>query len=184
MNTVPLTGYPPPSRAIMLFCSIKTVEQIERRGISILSIIPAIGSESKKNKTKKYISNNRNVKNMQRRLITHENPKSPVSEAYRSLRTSLMYTKKENQNNCRMILVSSPGPGEGKTTTISNLAITYANLGKKTLSSNPIDSLRKVGQWFPEEVPTLIVGDFNVERRPPLSWDLRLNSRILVQSVI
>ncbi len=31
------------------------------------------------------------------------------------------------------LLVSSPGPGEGKTTTISNLAITFANLGKKTL---------------------------------------------------
>ena len=30
-------------------------------------------------------------------------------------------------------MVSSPGPGEGKTTTVANLAITYANLGKKTL---------------------------------------------------
>ena len=68
---------------------------------------------------------------MQRRLITHEDPKSPISEAYRSLRTSLTYynTKKE----CKVILVSSVGPGEGKTTTIANLAITYANLGKKTL---------------------------------------------------
>jgi capsular exopolysaccharide synthesis family protein len=43
-----------------------------------------------------------------------------------------MYTKKNN-NESNIILVSSPGPGEGKTTTIANLAITYANLGKKTL---------------------------------------------------
>ena len=42
-----------------------------------------------------------------------------------------MYTG--NKDNCNIILVSSPGPGEGKTTTIANLAITYANLGKKTL---------------------------------------------------
>ena len=42
-----------------------------------------------------------------------------------------MYTKIDD--SCRVILVSSAGPGEGKTTTIANLAITYANLGKKTL---------------------------------------------------
>ena len=33
----------------------------------------------------------------------------------------------------KSILVSSAGPGEGKTTTVANLAITYANLGKKTI---------------------------------------------------
>jgi len=64
-------------------------------------------------------------------LITHEDPKSPVAEAYRSLRTSLMYSSAGEQ--IKSILVSSPGPGEGKTTTVANLAITYANLGKKTL---------------------------------------------------
>ena len=68
---------------------------------------------------------------MQRRLITHEDPKSPISEAYRSLRTSLMYTSENNSDECKVILVSSSRPGEGKTTTIANLAITYANLGKK-----------------------------------------------------
>ena len=41
-----------------------------------------------------------------------------------------MYTKKGGQGS---LMVSSPGPGEGKTTTIINLAITYANLGKKTI---------------------------------------------------
>ena len=38
-----------------------------------------------------------------------------------------------NSDSGQTILVSSPGPGEGKTTTISNLAITFANLGKRTL---------------------------------------------------
>ena len=38
-----------------------------------------------------------------------------------------------SKKNLKSILVSSAGPGEGKTTTVANLAITYANLGKKTL---------------------------------------------------
>tara|TARA_B100001142_G_scaffold330318_1_gene398066 strand:+ start:3284 stop:5575 length:2292 start_codon:yes stop_codon:yes gene_type:complete len=111
--------------------TIKSIEQIERRGLSILSIIPAIGIDKRRKKDKRYLKDNANIEKLQRRLITHEDPKSPISEAYRSLRTSLMYTEKEQQG--QIILVSSPGPGEGKTTTIANLAITYANLGKKTL---------------------------------------------------
>ena len=65
-------------------------------------------------------------------MITREDPKSPVSEAYRGLRTNLMYSKNYKDKG-NVILVSSPGPGEGKTTTIVNLAITFANLGKKTV---------------------------------------------------
>ena len=38
-----------------------------------------------------------------------------------------------SQDKIKSILVSSAGPGEGKTTTVANLAITYANLGKRTL---------------------------------------------------
>lgn len=43
-----------------------------------------------------------------------------------------MFNRSKNDDGS-VILVSSPGPGEGKTTTIVNLAITYANLGKRTL---------------------------------------------------
>ena len=116
--------------------TVKSIEQIERRGLVILAMIPAISNHKngKRNRNKnqnRVIENEKNFEKMQRRLITYEDPKSPISEAYRSLRTSLMYTKVDKK--CNVILVSSPGPGEGKTTTIANLAITYANLGKKTL---------------------------------------------------
>jgi len=116
--------------------TIKSIEEIERRGLAILAIIPAIGKvESDKKKKKKGYKINLKLtgpEKMERRLLTHEDPKSPISEAYRSLRTSLMY-ESDNKENAKLILVSSPGPGEGKTTTIANLAITYANMGKKTL---------------------------------------------------
>ena len=115
--------------------TIKSIEDIERRGLSILAIIPAIGKvlDNRKKKKKGYKFNLKlsNSEKIERRLLTHEDPKSPISEAYRSLRTSLMYDN--NDQGCKIILVSSSGPGEGKTTTVANLAITYANMGKKTL---------------------------------------------------
>ena len=39
-----------------------------------------------------------------------------------------------SQDKIKSILVSSAGPGEGKTTTVANLAITYANLGKNDIT--------------------------------------------------
>ncbi|MAV64327.1 MAG: hypothetical protein CBD97_01155, partial [Pelagibacteraceae bacterium TMED237] len=104
--------------------TIGTIEDLESYGLNVLAIIPSIGN-IKKNKNKVV----KNGKELARRLILSEDPKSPVSEAYRTLRTSIMYSSSDNN----VIMISSPGPGEGKTTSICNLAITYANLGKKTL---------------------------------------------------
>ncbi|MAJ43821.1 MAG: hypothetical protein CMF96_03625 [Candidatus Marinimicrobia bacterium] len=114
--------------------TIKSIDEIDKRGLSILALIPSIGKKinNKREHSKNLSKKIGNIEKIQRRLITHEDPKSPISEAYRSLRTSLMYSK-ESLNHAKIILVSSPGPGEGKTTTIMNLAITFANLGKKTL---------------------------------------------------
>jgi len=111
--------------------TVKSVEQIERRGMSILAMIPDLQKADSISKRKKQSPNNGQIQNLIRRLITSEDPKSPISEAYRTLRTSLMYNSKTEDSH--IILVSSSGPGEGKTTTVANLAITYANLGKKTV---------------------------------------------------
>ncbi len=69
---------------------------------------------------------------IKRRIITKEDPQSPISEAYRSLRASITYASSVD-NPAKTIIITSPGPGEGKTTTITNLAITFANIGKRTL---------------------------------------------------
>jgi len=113
--------------------TVKSVEDVERKGHTVLGIIPAISSKSFDKKIFKR-KGNRSKKRQDYRehhLITYEAPKSPVAEAYRSLRTSLVYSSGNEQ--IKSILISSPGPAEGKTTTVANLAITYANLGKKTL---------------------------------------------------
>lgn len=66
-----------------------------------------------------------------RQLITKSNPRSPISEQFRTLRTNIEYSSFEEE--IRSIVVTSSGPGEGKSTTISNLAIVFAQQGKKVL---------------------------------------------------
>lgn len=65
------------------------------------------------------------------KLISLRDPKSPVSEAYRTLRTNLEFSSFNKK--LRSISVTSPGPGEGKTTTISNLATAMAQTNQKVL---------------------------------------------------
>jgi protein-tyrosine kinase len=64
-------------------------------------------------------------------LITHTDPKSPVSEAYRVLRTNIQYSSVDNP--LKSIVITSTGPMEGKTTTVANLAITFAQAGSRVL---------------------------------------------------
>lgn len=49
---------------------------------------------------------------MNRRLYISENPKSPVAEAYRTLRTNLQFSNIDG--NLKRIAVTSPGAGAGK----------------------------------------------------------------------
>ena len=117
--------------------TVKTSYDIERNSLTVLGVIPSIGKDESENTIKllgiyKWLVGKKSSKiNLKRRLITKEDPRSPVSEAYRSLRTSMLYTGIDK--DIKSILISSAGPGEGKTTTVANMAITYANLGKKTL---------------------------------------------------
>jgi polysaccharide biosynthesis transport protein len=64
-------------------------------------------------------------------LITKVSPKSPIAESYRTLRTNIHYTHIDKKP--KKILITSSGPGEGKSTVISNLALTQCMLGQKVL---------------------------------------------------
>jgi capsular exopolysaccharide synthesis family protein len=66
-----------------------------------------------------------------RYIITHENPKSPISEAYRTLRTNIDFSAVDEQ--LRTLMVTSSGPGEGKSTTVANLAAVYAQTQRKVI---------------------------------------------------
>lgn len=64
-------------------------------------------------------------------LIVHHDPRSPVSEAFRTLRTNLAFVSPDNP--VRSILVSSPGPAEGKSTVVANLGISFAQAGRQAI---------------------------------------------------
>jgi capsular exopolysaccharide synthesis family protein len=88
----------------------------------------------------------------QRRLefVSHYLPMSVAAEAFRSVRTSLMLSFPDNPP--RSILVTSPSPGEGKTVTALNVAISLTQTGARTLLVNTdmrkprLDELFSVGE--------------------------------------
>ena len=64
-------------------------------------------------------------------LIVNTKPKSPISESYRSIRTNIQFANLDK--NLQTIMVTSPTAGEGKTTTLSNVALAMADAEHRVL---------------------------------------------------
>lgn len=98
--------------------SIRTMADLERvtRGAPTLGLIPAIGDW--RSDGEPY-------------LVSEKAPTSPPSEAYRSLRTSIQFLGLER--DIRTLLFTSPSAGEGKTTTMANMATTMTHAGKSVV---------------------------------------------------
>jgi capsular exopolysaccharide synthesis family protein len=64
-------------------------------------------------------------------LITVSEPRSPISEAYRTLRTNLDFASLDQE--FKTLVVTSAGVGEGKSTTLANLAVVSAQAGRKVV---------------------------------------------------
>jgi len=80
-----------------------------------------------KRKARKEATNN----DLTRRLVSVTNPSGGAAEAYRGLRTNLLYAVIDEP--LRVVLVSSPGIAEGKSTTCANLAAVLAQAENNTL---------------------------------------------------
>lgn len=68
---------------------------------------------------------------MKRELIAQRTPKSPIAEVFRTLRTNIQFMN--SKKSMKTLLVTSTMPGEGKSWVAANLAITFAQAGKKVL---------------------------------------------------
>lgn len=65
------------------------------------------------------------------KLVCYTDPKTPAAEAFRTLRTNIQFSSAGESH--QLLMVTSAEPGEGKTTTITNLAIVLAQSGLKLL---------------------------------------------------
>lgn len=88
-------------------------------------------------------------------LITYKDPKSPISEIFRTLRTNIQFMT--SNKGLKTLLVTSSVPGEGKSWVSSNLILAFAQEGKKVLI---VDSDMRKGRLH-----TI----FDVEKKPGLS---------------
>jgi capsular exopolysaccharide synthesis family protein len=106
--------------------SFKNPLDIRRRlGLSILGHVPVIRVEKSKQKAQELGTK------MSPSLCAHFRPKSIESESFRGVRTSLYFSSPGRE--LRVIQITSPDKGDGKTTLSSNLAISLAQIGKKVL---------------------------------------------------
>ena len=102
-------------------------------------------------------------------LVTLTDPRSAASEAYRTLRTNIMFAGVEKP--VKTLLVTSPVPDEGKSTTLANLAVTLAQSGHKTILVDA--DLRRPSQHTLWGVPndrglTSVMLDNTLIANPPL----------------
>lgn len=115
--------------------SIGTIEDVEKYlELSVVGVIPFIDTEEIIAKMQQEHSlgqvRDRDIE-FNAHLISHFAPKSSVAESYRALRTYLQYILSEK--NVKSFTITSSSPSEGKSTTAVNLALTFAQIGKKTV---------------------------------------------------
>jgi tyrosine-protein kinase Etk/Wzc len=112
---------------------VETQESIER-----ITNVPVLG---------KIIHSNKKNNN-----VVFEFPKSPIAESYRVLRTNLDYAMKGGTP--KVIMVTSSIAGEGKSFNALNVAMSYAQLGRRTILIN--FDLRKHTSFFNKQEDTTI----------------------------
>jgi tyrosine-protein kinase Etk/Wzc len=106
--------------------SLGTIEDVEEiLGIPVLGVIPSV---------EEFVVGEKGesgAKTGGEPLVTHFAPRSPVSEAYRSLRTNLQFIRTDKE--AKSYLITSSSLQEGKTYNVVNLSLSLAQAGEKVL---------------------------------------------------
>lgn len=98
--------------------SIKYPDEVERvLGLALMGVIPKL--------------NRKRSSNVPVAMEVHEDPRSTVAEAYRSVRTALQFSTPEGAP--KRLVITSTTRNEGKSTTSLSLAINFAQMGQRVL---------------------------------------------------
>jgi polysaccharide biosynthesis transport protein len=116
----------------MLDRTLKIPDDVEDElGLSCLGLLPAFTPGSQKSAA--YPPRRKRGRAVEAtgapELVVHEEPMSSVAEAARAIRTNLMFMAPDNPH--RVLLVTSAGPSEGKTTVACCIAIAMAQAGQR-----------------------------------------------------
>jgi polysaccharide biosynthesis transport protein len=107
--------------------AIKTVDDVKRYlKLQVLGTIPHIDFKDLSD-----YQDSEKIKQIDQQLVTYDYSPTPIGEAYRSLRTNLVYSK--NTGKVQSFVVTSSAPGDGKSFTSANIAISMAQHKSNTL---------------------------------------------------
>jgi polysaccharide biosynthesis transport protein len=132
--------------------SFKFPDEVERTlGVPLMGIVPMAGKKRDQEQSVAY--------------DVHTQPRSPMAEAYRSLRTALQFSTSEGAP--KRLLVTSTTRDEGKSTTALALAINFAQMGQRVLlvdadMRNP-SVHKQLGLSNDTGLSNLLSGDYGAE---------------------
>lgn len=119
----------------------RTPDEVRRRlGLRVMSHIPSIRVDDA---LREQVAASGNLDPM---LIAYHRPRSPEAEAFRTVRTALYFSNLGEGH--KVIQVTSPERGDGKTTLSTNLAVSIAQSGKRTLLVDADLRKPRVGKIF------------------------------------
>ena len=113
--------------------SIRSIEDVATYvGLEVIGTIPRMrfGKGARHRRKGDYVTTT-DEDQIDACIVTQHDPKSPISEAYRTLRTNFQFATMKIKP--RTLMVTSAVPGEGKTTTAVNFAVTMADRGIRVL---------------------------------------------------
>ncbi len=116
--------------------TVKSPEEVEKLlKVPALGFVPAVGAKASQSYYSHYYSDRKKQQSEQRlktiELVNLKEPESTFAEHYRNIRTSLLLSNPDSPP--KSFVVTSALPQEGKTVTTINLAVAFAQLGKKVL---------------------------------------------------
>jgi succinoglycan biosynthesis transport protein ExoP len=124
--------------------SLRTVKDVETvSGVPNIALIPALES-IKDSRTRRAIA--KSGSKMSSSLCCYHNPGTVETEIFRGLRTTMFF--KSASDDYRLVCATSPRAGDGKSTVLSNLAISMAQAGKRVLLIDADLRRPNVGKLF------------------------------------